>query len=93
MIKVELNPAVKALLPPLDQEIEVHEPGGRIVGYFITAHERERLRRLEATTFSNGNAPMNPTLSDDELDQAEQDAERDGEWFTSEEVIRHLESQ
>ncbi|MFL5331124.1 MAG: hypothetical protein ACJ8C4_19710 [Gemmataceae bacterium] len=93
MIKVELNPAVKALLPTLDQEIEVHEPNGRVVGYFITAKERERLRKLEAATSTNGNAAANPMLSDDELDKAEEDAERDGEWFTSEEVIRHLESQ
>jgi len=55
---------------------ELRDSSGRMLGYFIPAYDPEKYEIID------------PELTEDELRQIE----ASGEWYSTDEVLRHLES-
>lgn len=67
---------------------QLYNDNGQTIGYFLTVAEHERLRKLEAEHRRLVYVWAQSLFTDEELDKASQDPEE----FTTEEVLRHLES-
>jgi hypothetical protein len=76
MNEITLDAALASKLEGLTQPVQVCTPTGRVLGQFIP--------ELDLSEWE----PVEPDLSEEELAQREQSTE----WYTTDEVIAHLES-
>jgi hypothetical protein len=76
MNEITLDAALASKLEGLTQPVQVRTPTGRVLGQFIP--------ELDLSEWE----PVEPDLSEEELAQREQSTE----WYTTDEVIAHLES-
>jgi hypothetical protein len=66
--------------------LEVRDESGQTVGYVLPAAVYHRLQQIEAEHRRLLYAYANSLFADEELDRAS----RDGEEYTTEEVLKHL---
>lgn len=88
-MKITLDPSLKAMLPPLDQPVEVCEPDGRTVAFVVPVEEYQRMRRNDAQM----RRVYDEELKKVSIEELEAEYQSTTEWFTTDEVIRHAESQ
>jgi hypothetical protein len=67
----------------------VHDESGKVLGYFATAAEYERIKTLEEENKRLLYEWAKTAVTDDDLDAAEA---ADNEEYTTEEVLKHLET-
>jgi hypothetical protein len=67
---------------------QLYDESGRTIGYFLTVAEHERLKALEAENKRLLYEWAKASVSEEELRQAEADPEE----YTTEEVLKYLET-
>jgi len=77
MPKITLDPALSTKLQELNEDVELCDPSGRVLGRFIPQID---MSEWEA---------ISPDVSEEELDRREQSRE----WYTTAEVLEHLKNQ
>jgi hypothetical protein len=75
MPKITLDEALSSKLHELTQEAELCDPSGRVLGRFIPQVDMSEWE------------PISPEASEEELERRAQSTE----WYTTEEVLAHLE--
>jgi hypothetical protein len=75
MIRITIDEALWSKLYELGQEVELCDSSGRVVGQFVPKFDPSEWE------------PATPEASEEELQRREQSTE----WFTTEEVLAHLE--
>src|SRR4051794_35508654 len=85
MTKLTVDPALGA---KLTDSLEITDPAGKTLGFFLTPTEHARLRQVEEEQRRRDYARAHALFTDEELDAAKQ---RGGE-HTTEEVNRYLQS-
>lgn len=85
MTKLTVDPSLQA---KLTAPLEFCDATGQTLGFFLTPEEHERFRQWEEEQRRLDYAYAQSLFTDEELDEDE----RDTETFTTEEVIRYLES-
>jgi hypothetical protein len=74
--QIILDAALAGKLRDLAQTVELCDPSGRVLGRFVP--------RIDPVEWE----PVGPEISEEELDRREQSTE----WYTTEEVLAHLEN-
>lgn len=87
MTKITLDPTLQSKLNGFDQNLEVCDPAGQTVGYFVSAAQMERLLKAEAEKRALIRALGYALATDEELKKARASTSR---TYTTEEVIREL---
>ena len=75
MPKITLDDALSSKLHELSQVVELCDPTGRVLGRFIPQMDMSEWE------------PISPDVSEEELDRREKSTE----WYTTAEVLAHLE--
>ena len=88
MNRVIVDSALQAKLNGTDAELEFVDPAGKTLGFFVPAAERERLKQLEAENDRLLIAWGWSQLSGEDIARSQKDTK----LYTTEEVIKRLES-
>jgi hypothetical protein len=75
MTRVVINADLRSKLPALTQPLELCDEAGNVLGQFTPV--------LDLSQYE----PLEPQVSEEELDRREQESE----WYTTAEVLAHLE--
>jgi hypothetical protein len=88
MNKVIVDSAMHAKLNGTDAELEFVDPAGKTLGFFVPTVERERLKQVQAENDRLLIAWGWSQLSSEDIERSQKDTK----LYTTEEVIKHLES-